>query len=936
MRDRRVPPVRHLIKAAVAVAVALALRPGAATAALADTRTFNLPAQELPLALDRYSGQAGVQVTSAGELIEGKMSSNVSGTLGARAALELLLTGTGLRYDVIDSQTVVIMPPVSSANGSNSSHAASISRDPSALRLSQANPAEEERSRRPSDERASSSASAAEGSRRDVSKGNVEEVVVTGSHIRGVQETAAPSMQFTREDIAKTGYSTIEQLFASLPQNFSSMSVEGQYAYEGGSRIATENFDRASGIDLRGIGADSTLTLLNGQRRAGSSFGRIVDVSSIPLSAIERVEIVTGGRSAVYGADAVAGVVNLVTRREFKGVESQVNYGGTANGGERLQLSTITGVDLARGGFAAAYDFSEDWALDLVDIGLFTAPDVYGGEPDRLDIQPRNKRHSALLSGHLSVTDNLELHADGLFSHKRMQAIRETLIGAAPTESMLIDHNTSDQYSYSLGAELQLVGDWVLNVDGSRSVAEANWLQSTHYDSGDFALDYLSNSDGRATVTTAAAVADGPLFTVAGVTPRAAVGLETRRETYDLHDRVEQITYADSARQVRSAFAELLLPLVEAGRHRGMRRLELTLASRYDDYDDFGNTFNPQAGLILKPVDAVTLRAAYSKAFRAPGLIELLPTSVVAIENREDPATGDLAPVLQWTGSNTALGPERARTWSFGVDVEPTFAPGTRISLSYFDISFKERIDQPAVSTVDQELVLVREDRFAGLVHRAPAAALIAEIDAETRDDLYYNYTGTSFDRHTQNILDVFPNLVVFDNRTSNIAVEKVDGVDLQFATQRDTAAGRLSLGLNGTYTLNHDRSVTVTSPSFELLNEVGKPVAFRFRASAGWERGAYAATAFLNYTDSYSNPYSVPAGSIASWTTADANVRIDGTRLSSAAWLDHFNVTLSVSNLFDRAPPRFVGGFSGLRYDVANSNPIGRYVSLRLMKAWR
>jgi outer membrane receptor protein involved in Fe transport len=270
------------------------------------------------------------------------------------------------------------------------------------------------------------------------------------------------------------------------------------------------------------------------------------------------------------------------------------------------------------------------------------------------------------------------------------------------------------------------------------------------------------------------------------------------------------------------------------------------------------------------------------------------------------------------------------------MDVEPTFAPDTRVSVSYFNIAYKERIDTPANSEADQELVLERAGYYGALVNRNPSAALIADIDAQTNDDLYYNYSGTSFDRHTQNILSVFPNLVVFDDRTGNIAVENLSGIDLQLATRVHTAAGLLSFGWNGTYTLRHDRSVTATSPSFEMINEVGKPVGFRFRASGGWERGPYSANAFVNYTESYSNPFTNPPSTIASWTTVDATFRVDGAKLSSAAWLRGTNLTLSVNNLFDRAPPVFLGGSSGLRFDVANAQPLGRYMSVRLVKAWR
>src|SRR6185369_562459 len=103
-----------------------------------------------------------------------------------------------------------------------------------------------------------------------------------------------------------------------------------------------------------------------------------------------------------------------------------------------------------------------------------------------------------------------------------------------------------------------------------------------------------------------------------------------------------------------------------------------------------------------------------------------------------------------------------------------------------------------------------------------------------------------------------------------NIAVETVRGVDLQWTADFQTAMGDLNLGANATWTLEHERSLTPSSPSFELLNEVGKPVDFRARATAGWRRGPYDATVFVNYVDSYRNPFSTPPSRMDAWTTVD------------------------------------------------------------------
>src|SRR5690606_4997410 len=116
--------------------------------------------------------------------------------------------------------------------------------------------------------------------------------------------------------------------------------------------------------NLRGLGADSTLVLINGRRisTTGTSNGLFVDVSAIPVAAIERVEVLTDGASAIYGSDAIGGVVNFILRDDFDGVETSARYGEAYDG-----AAAETGISLAfghagdRARLLAVYDyFSRD------------------------------------------------------------------------------------------------------------------------------------------------------------------------------------------------------------------------------------------------------------------------------------------------------------------------------------------------------------------------------------------------------------------------------------------------------------------------------------------------------------------------------------------------------------------------------------------------
>lgn len=760
------------------------------------------------------------------------------------------------------------------------------------------------------------------------------QLVVTGTRIRGA-EVPVPMTVITREEIENTGFSTLEALFEGLPQNFDEVTPDGRFANEGGSLLRGLNNARVSAIDLRGLGVQSTLTLVNGTRRAGSIDGRVVDISAIPLSIVERIEVVTGGHSAIYGADAVAGVVNLVTRRDFEGAETQVYYGFAPDGGgERLQFSQIVGIDEERGGFVAAYDFAREWPLDLADVGLLSLmpnPEI-GLTQLNLNARTDNRRHAIYLAGRYDVTDRIEIYADGLYIDQKFEDLAMRSFEGASENSFTDTVHPSEHLSLSGGVRGTLGGDWTLEVAGGWSSVENHHRSSAFIDLGFMTFTSDNEADTEATLPALSAVVDGPLPDVGGITPQVAVGVEWRQEEFE--SSFDGVPESDLGRTLRSVFAELQLPLIEDG-GPGLRHLELSLAGRYDDYSDVGGTFNPQVGVIWMPLDGLTLNSAYSSAFRAPALVELESSVNAFLEFAADPTAGGApAPVLFLQGEHPDLRPEEAETFSVGFDFKPDFAPWARLSMSWFQVEYEGRIEQPSVNA-DRELVLQRASRYPGLVTRNPdTAEAAAFLDADA-DGFINNDTGVPFDPATQDVLGVFPNLVLFDNRTSNIAVEELRGMDVKFDAVIETGIGSFDFGVNFTHTFDHDRHVTAASPPFSLLDKVGKPVDTRFRAKGGWTRGAYAAFLYVNYVGGYANPFSTPASEIDSWTTADLTLRFQGSELAEDGFPDGLDAALSVQNVFDEDPPLFENSLLGVLYDSTNASPFGRFISLRLSWRW-
>jgi outer membrane receptor protein involved in Fe transport len=155
----------------------------------------------------------------------------------------------------------------------------------------------------------------------------VERIQVTGSRIKSANlMSASPLQVFDGEDIDKSGVANIQDLLLDNPA-FGSPAINRT-----NSNFSTSGAGIAT-IDLRNLGSARTLVLVNGRRFvAGLPGSSAVDLNSIPTQFIERVEILTGGASAVYGSDAVAGVVNIVTKKNFEGVEIDTQYGESAEG----------------------------------------------------------------------------------------------------------------------------------------------------------------------------------------------------------------------------------------------------------------------------------------------------------------------------------------------------------------------------------------------------------------------------------------------------------------------------------------------------------------------------------------------------------------------------------------------------------------------------
>jgi len=168
--------------------------------------------------------------------------------------------------------------------------------------------------------------------------GLVPEIVVTGSRIRGADVNAiSPVSIISSEQIAATGSTTIDAVLTNLPQVVAS---QNQFSGDGVGFAS---------VNLRGLGTARTLVLVDGRRYVAADASQVVDLNTVPSTLVERLEVVTGGRSAVYGSDAIAGVVNFILKKDFEGLATEAQYGSTEQGdGQDYRANVTFGVNSER------------------------------------------------------------------------------------------------------------------------------------------------------------------------------------------------------------------------------------------------------------------------------------------------------------------------------------------------------------------------------------------------------------------------------------------------------------------------------------------------------------------------------------------------------------------------------------------------------------
>lgn len=347
-----------MVRSSVLLAGLLAL---AMSVAYADTPALNgtalhepIAAQDLNTALRMWAEQSGVQVMYATQLAAGIKSKGAPAGLSPPEALKHLLEGTGLEYRILNDRTVSVAPigariPLPGSTGNSSSSESREVSDTSLIRLAQAGDTNQTSTDTPGAPNPPGQSSV-DSTSQEGKPDQVAEVVVTGSLIRNSDVTnARPITVVSEEAIAHIGATTLDQVLSQVV----AMGTQGQ-----NSAAALGQQDGNTFIDLRNLGPARTLVLVNG-RRFVPTVGQLfigTDLNNIPVAIIDHVEVLRDGASTTYGADAVGGVVNIITRKKFTGLQLDGDAGMAGAGDRQSEHASIT-AGFAREGDSVLFNF---------------------------------------------------------------------------------------------------------------------------------------------------------------------------------------------------------------------------------------------------------------------------------------------------------------------------------------------------------------------------------------------------------------------------------------------------------------------------------------------------------------------------------------------------------------------------------------------------
>jgi len=838
-----------------AIAAVLLMSSAFVMPAHAEDRKYNfqIPAEDTAKALNDFARQAGVQIMFPYDLAVKHRTPAIVGQYSRGEVLAKLLTGSGLEVAEETPTSITLRAIAVPVSG-------------------------------------------------PVVQGDeaITEVVVTGTHIRSGNPTS-PGRSLSRKDIDRSGYTQVGDLIRTLPENFAGGQNPGVIAAQG-TNSTNQNISNASSVNLRGLGSDATLVLLNGHRLPADSFYQGVDITGIPLGAIERIEIVPDGASAVYGSDVIAGVVNFITRSDFDGGQATASVlVPTQGAGMRQTYSLLNGIS------------RPDWHV-FANFEYEKQDEVKAGDRDRTAAAPADEtlfqpqeRRSLFLNFGRNLNSHVSAGLDVLVSDRKTESTNDPYAGYGTT----ITQSYTPGYNVAANLSFDLPGDWRLKTTAVASGSHT----SQHSFGASTTPSYYRNK-----VDYVEAVADGALFELPWGTVKGAFGAGYREEKF-VDGFKPKSTYFEGQRNVGYVFAEGYAPLVPANPNRVLlHELQLDASIRSESYSDFGSTTVPHLGLRYVPLDGLTIRTTWGKSFKAASFLQMYKTPLLYLYPANllgGPASG--AAMLTF-GGNPDLKPERSTSWTFGADYAPAGDRGPKLTATYFSVAYKDRILSPIANLFSG----LGDPLYAPFVESNPTAARQQELMSAAA--IFINFTGADYDPTKV--------VAVLQDKYANATAQDVHGLDLGYRQGIDLSGGRLMATANGTWT-HLSQQTLPASPSITLSGLAFYVPDFRGRGTLSWEGRQLYAAATLNYLSGETDNGVSPSRAVASWTTVDANLVY---RLNGAGTRHGTKLSLSIVNLLDKSPPYVASSastFTGITFDSTNTSIMGRTIALSISQDW-
>lgn len=859
--------------ATTALAITIAPLPAAAQTSDIAAR-YDLPAQALADTLRMIARISGREILFDEATVQGRRAPTLAGRMTLEQALQAAIAGSGLVAER-HGGAVLIRPQPPRANGRQTTPA--------------------------------------EGPTTD------SEVTVTGTRIRGAG-SPSPVILSTRRSLEQAGVTDLTGFSRMLPQNFTGGQNPGVAG--GGDQGGQSNINNSTTLNLRGLGPDATLTLINGHRLAYDALVQGVDISAIPLAAIERIEVIADGASALYGSDAVGGVVNLRLRRDYDGVQASARFGASTDGGNvQQQYGAVTGARWASGGFMIAADHSHNTPIDAIDRDY--ARTLNGSQT----LIAEQSQWSAVLAGHQRLAAGLTFELDAQFADRRMRKSNAFLATTDAFTNGLVNRPVVRSFALTPSLRLALPGRWEASLEATHAQSRTD-IRSRRFIGGAETPQRLIYENR---LTNIEANAEGPLIGLPGGDARLAIGGGYRTFLLDVDTRqtvggVVRVTRdATERRESLFAYGEVSLPLVgPRNRMPLIEDLRLSAALRYEHYAGIDEVVTPKLGLVYAPYRDLTLKLSWGKSFKIPTLnqVNQIRDGALFLGSRFAPqpvpplAAGTT--VLLLTGGNPDLAAERATTWTATLELRPV--DGLRIEASWFDIDYRGRIASP----VSDFFASLANPAYAQFITFNPGTDVVNALIATLPLGLS-NQSGQPFDPAQV--------AAIIDTSLRNTARERARGIDIQAEYRIDLGADRLLLTAAASR-LDADRQLSAGQAVLSRAGLIFTPPHWRARGGASWEREGVQVSAFVNHAGSTRDDRFTTPGRVGAFTTLDVSAAVRTTTQDGP--FRNLEVRLSALNLLNAQPDRIrTSSAAQIPFDSTNQSPLGRFVSLTVTKSW-